>query len=54
MPLTLLQSGIAEALDQRKHTVGIFIALAKAFDTVNHYILLIKSGFAMVSGLSLG
>ena len=33
---------ITQALDENKYAVGIFIDLSKAFDTVNHSILLRK------------
>ena len=33
---------ITEAFSQGKYTLGIFVDLAKAFDTVNHNILLEK------------
>ena len=41
-----------EAIDQGRFTVGIFIDLAKAFDTVNHAILLAKLSFYGIRGLS--
>ena len=31
---------ISEALDNKKTTVGVFINISKAFDTVDHTILL--------------
>ena len=33
---------IHEALDRKEYTIGVFLHLAKAFDTVNHNILLKK------------
>lgn len=33
---------IHEALDKKEYTIGVFLDLAKAFDTVNHNIMLNK------------
>ena len=33
---------ISNSIDQKQYTVGIFIDLKKAFDTINHDILLSK------------
>ena len=35
---------ITEALDQRKITIGVFLDLSKAFDTIKHDILFKKLG----------
>ena len=40
--LTLLYKKISDAIDNHNATVGIFIDLSKAFDTVDHNILLDK------------
>ena len=40
--LALLYDKISSAIDNNEVTVGIFIDLSKAFDTVNHQILLDK------------
>ena len=40
--LTLLYDKISSAIDNNELTIGIFIDLSKAFDTVNHQILLDK------------
>ena len=42
MPLIILMDEISRALDSGKFAVGIFLDFSKAFDTVNHKILLAK------------
>lgn len=42
MALVNIQDLITEAIDTNKHSVGVFLDLAKAFDTVNHQILIKK------------
>ena len=44
---------ISQAIDRKEFTVGVFIDLAKAFDTVNHSILLSKLEHYGVSGTPL-
>ena len=41
-PLTLLVDQITEALDEKEYLLGMFLDLSKAFDTVDHKILLHK------------
>ena len=42
MAINQLYCSIADNLDSKLHTVGIFLDLSKAFDTINHDILLKK------------
>ena len=42
MPLLLLQSAVSEAIDVGEVVLALFLDLQKAFDTVNHQILLYK------------
>ena len=44
---------ITSAIDKKKYTVGIFLDLSKAFDTVNHDILFDKLSFYGIRGLPL-
>ena len=43
MALTILIDKITSAMDKGEHIIGLFVDLAKAFDTVNHTILLKKA-----------
>ena len=43
----------SDAIDQGKVTLGLFIDLSNAFDTVNHDILLAKLAFYEVRGVAL-
>ena len=53
MALIHLHTKIAESIDQNKFSIGIFLDLAKAFDTVNHAVLLRKLDYYGVRGIAL-
>jgi len=53
MSLINLQEQISTAIDKSEFSVGIFIDLAKAFDTVDHGILLKKLQYYGVRGVAL-
>ena len=42
LALIHLYDKLSSAIDNKKFTIGVFIDLSKAFDTVNHEILLAK------------
>ena len=45
MSLLNIQDSISAAIDRNEYSLGIFINIGKAFDTVNHEILLAKLGY---------
>ena len=51
--LIQLYDKLSDAIDQGKVTLGLFIDLTKAFDTVNHDFLLAKRDFYGVRGVAL-
>ena len=53
MALIKIQDMITKAIDNKKHSLGIFIDLAKAFDTVDHSILIKKLNNYGVRGVPL-
>ena len=53
MALMHLQDKITEAIDKNEFSLGIFIDLAKAFDTVDHTILIGKLQKYGIRGLQL-
>ena len=42
MELIQLVNNIASVIDNRESTAGVFLDLSKAFDTIDHHILLNK------------
>ena len=40
--ISVLTDKISKAIDKKEHVIGLFLDFAKAFDTVNHNILLRK------------
>ena len=52
MAINELYCKVADNLDNKLHTVGIFLDLSKAFDTINHNILLNKLSSYGIRGLA--
>ncbi len=44
---------ITDAIDNKRYTIGVFIDLKKAFDTINHTILLQKLEHFGIRGVAL-
>ena len=53
MAIVEFANDIAEAIDAKQTTIGIFIDLSKAFETLNHTILLNKLEHCGVRGIPL-
>ena len=53
MALINIQDLITKAIDINTFSIGIFLDLAKAFDTVGHRILLKKLKYYRIRGISL-
>jgi hypothetical protein len=53
LALQCLSNKITEVIDNKKYTIGVLLDLSKAFDTVNHKILLKKLQHYGIRGLAL-
>ena len=51
--LVELMSEITNSLNKRKHSIGVFIDLRKAFDTADHQLLCKKLEFYGIRGIAL-
>ena len=52
MALTDLVDNIATAINNKVHTISIFLDLEKAFDTIDHPSLLKKLGHYSIRGIA--
>ena len=51
LAINTLLTNVIESLEKKKKSVCIFLEFAKAFDTVNHQILLKKLNYYGINGL---
>lgn len=52
MPILKLTDEISENFENNKYTIGIFLDLAKAFDVIDHKLLLHKLQYYGIKGTS--
>ena len=53
MALLKLMDEISNELDKKNHSIGIFIDLSKAFDTIDHALLCQKLEYYGIRGIAL-
>ena len=53
LAISFLSNKISEAFERQEHSIGVFLDLSKAFDTVNHHILMTKLMSYGIRGLPL-
>jgi hypothetical protein len=53
MALLKLVDDISEQMDNKKHSIGVFIDLSKAFDTIDHNVLIQKLARYGIRGIAL-
>ena len=53
MALLRMFNNISQGLDDKNYSLGLFIDLSKAFDTVNHKLLITKLNYYGIRGIAL-